>query len=209
MPRLNRLRAPAAFALVILSTSMTVQAKCTEVNVTGVAPDYTASQSGPQIFATNWVAQVFTAPGTGCIGVREITFRLRKFGNPGNLMIEIYGNVDGDKPPVPVGLGGSAKPLGSTSLAAAVVASAGYLDRTASFGDEVELTAGSKYALIAYQKGGAISDHYRLGLARETPYTGGQYCRWTGAAWDCSSNTDVRLAFCNVSCASTGERAAP
>jgi hypothetical protein len=166
-------------------------ATCTEVNVTGVqAINVPASDAGPSIFGTTSGAQSFRAPGaTGaCFFWRETTFRLKQFGAPGSLTITANSGA------VP----GSTALLGTTSLASA--STTDYLDRTAAFAAPVQITAGSDYTVIASAPGGTAADYYKLGLQPGNPYSNGQYCFWNGATWDCTSNTDLRLAICIESC---------
>ncbi len=165
-----------------------------------------AIQSGSE--QGRWQAQTFTVLGSGCFLLNEVTASIRKQGNPGDLLLEIY-DVSGDfadTPVIPAGLGGTAAALATATVAAADVSDT-YADLTVAFAEPPQIAGGAQYALVVYQDGGSTEDYYQFGLASGEPYDGGRYCKsddTEDSGWACVSGSpdglDVRFSICVSDC---------
>jgi hypothetical protein len=191
---------PIAAALML--AAWPASSACTEIDLTRVArADVSFLDGGPPIFGNNYVAQSFELPEEegSCLALNEITFRVKQFGWPGPLQIELYPE---ENLPAPLKAGGS-RLLAAASGFTNPVSLSDYLDRTAVFEEPPRLTGGHRYAVVA-RASGTTKDYYKLALQSGDPYRKGQYCRWDGARWDCRSSdvhaTDARLTICVRTC---------
>ncbi len=185
--------------------------QCTPNADTNVTVDPGRSDVQAPIHTSNWQAQTFTATGSGCFLLGQVTFNVKKGGNNQgqltNLVVEIY-NASGGIPALPTGLGGSATPLASASVLPSAISNS-YTDLTVTFSTPPQISGGSQYALVVHQTGGTGQAYYQLGLDDGNPYSGGQFCKSApGPAWDCpggpGGGLDVRMSICVYACPATG-----
>lgn len=188
----------ALIAAVWVAGGRPASAACVANTNTGVTVDSFRSDVQPPIKGQHMQAQTFTVEGSGCYKLDQVTVSVRRFGNPGDLVVEIY-NVVAGEPALPS--------LAAATVPQASVPTGSYTDIIVPFVSPPELSGGSQYALVVHtlNSSGNGTNFYQLGLAAGDPYAGGRYCRsGSGNNWACPNGPqdgmDVRMSLCLSPC---------
>lgn len=142
-----------------------------------------SSSTNVSVYGVNWYAQTFT-PATGQTNVSEAVLNLTKNSTPaGTYTLEVRATAAG----LPTGAA-----LGTATLGVASMATG---DNTFVFASPVAVTPGTVYALVLYNAGADVTNHYAWNYATTNPYSGGQWCTSvnSGGSWAANASNDFRF----------------
>ncbi|AQU02552.1 hypothetical protein B1773_00365 [Dehalococcoides mccartyi] len=142
--------------------------------------------SATSMYGANWIAQTFQFSND--VAVNQFTFRTQRVGNPtGNFNYAIYA-TSGDVPT------GSA--LVSGSVVASTISTSA-VNHTFDFSNIINLTAGTRYAIVLSLPNGDSSNKLTHWYNPTNPYANGRYCTTnnSGSSWSGTATTDINISI--------------
>jgi len=142
--------------------------------------------SATSLYGANWIAQTFQFSND--VAVNQFTFRTQRVGNPtGNFNYAIYA-TSGDVPT------GSA--LVSGSVVASTISTSA-VNHTFDFSNIINLTAGTRYAIVLSLPNGDSSNKLTYWYNPTNPYANGRYCTTnnSGSSWSGTATTDINISI--------------
>lgn len=144
------------------------------------------ASSATSMYGANWIAQTFQFSND--VAVNQFTFRTQRVGNPtGNFNYAIYA-TSGDVPT------GSA--LVSGSVVASTISTSA-VNHTFDFSNIINLTAGTRYAIVLSLPNGDSSNKLTHWYNPTNPYANGRYCTTnnSGSSWSGTATTDINISI--------------
>ncbi|AQU05206.1 hypothetical protein [Dehalococcoides mccartyi] len=142
--------------------------------------------SATSLYGANWIAQTFQFSND--VAVNQFTFRTQRVGNPtGNFNYAIYA-TSGDVPT------GSA--LVSGSVVASTISTSA-VNHTFDFSNIINLTAGTRYAIVLSLPNGDSSNKLTYWYNPTNPYANGRYYTTnnSGSSWSGTATTDINISI--------------
>ncbi len=142
--------------------------------------------SAISMYGANWIAQTFQFSND--VAVNQFTFRTQRVGNPtGNFNYAIYA-TSGDVPT------GSA--LVSGSVVASTISTSA-VNHTFDFSNIINLTAGTRYAIVLSLPNGDSSNKLTHWYNLTNPYANGRYCTTnnSGSSWSGTATADINISI--------------
>ncbi len=142
--------------------------------------------SATSMYGANWIAQTFQFSND--VAVNQFTFRTQRVGNPtGNFNYAIYA-TSGDVPT------GSA--LVSGSVVASTISTSA-VNHTFDFSNIINLTAGTRYAIVLSLPNGDSSNKLTHWYNPTNPYANGRYCTTnnSGSSWSGTATIDINISI--------------
>jgi hypothetical protein len=153
-----------------------------------------AGISTTSAYGVNWKGQTFTVGTTNGtsnnINLGKVNIRLKRVGSPGNVTVSLRA-TSGESP--------TGSDLSSITVDGNAFSTSS-TDVDFIFTDNIQLTSGTKYAIIIRAPSGDASNYISISYSNSNPYSGGYYQSSTnsGSSWSASSSADFRIKVYGV-----------
>lgn len=203
MRRIIQTVVAAIVAICAVGSTNWMEAQCSVPDIS-IQPNGAQTKDSHQIVAGGSnVAQIFLAPGNGCVNLTSATISLKKddHGNLGDILASIYTTTLAGGVRVP-------DTMVSGSVVTVLKADVGttFGDEFFDFSPDVELTPGLYYAVVLSQTGtGNASNKYNAEEIKSNVYADGETCWSNGGSWTCESDDadgwDLKMTLTFACCA--------